>query len=227
MRIIKVKAVTNRKLCEKSLELVVDKLVKKSLFVNINENFSQKKQFDCEVLLDSILLREKDLSIQNYFKLLEKISNVCNNKGVKLFVHNFYELLDGKEYKKIHLPYSRFIEFAYNGFYDFKGNLLFDEIGVSVHSELEVLNVEDILKKSEVLKDVNFKRGYVTVGNIFETSCKPNKKGVGIEFLQNIISKVTFLDVFAIGGITMRNISSFENVQGLKGVCMMSDLMKI
>lgn len=63
----------------------------------------------------------------------------------------------------------------------------------------------------------------VIFGNVFETSCKPGKKGAGIDVLKQIV-EISKVPVFAIGGIDADNVSLLKDT-GIAGVCMMSAFM--
>jgi thiamine-phosphate pyrophosphorylase len=151
-----------------------------------------------------IILREKDLSENEYISLAERVLESCNRCGTELIIHSFPQAARWLGIGKIHMPL----------------NLLtaelceeFDVVGSSVHS-LEQLETAQKLGAA-----------YVTAGHIFATDCKRNLPPRGLDFLSDIC-KSADIPVLAIGGINAENMQSALD-SGAKGVCIMSGLMKI
>ena len=172
--------VTNRKLCNIPLEKRVEELV----------NVGIKK----------VILREKDLSEEEYTALAEKISGIS---GIELYVHSFTNAAKKLFIKRVHLPLSLVNE---------KICSEFETVGVSVHS------VEDAQKAEQL------GASYITAGHIFATDCKKGLAPRGLEFLKSVCESVK-IPVYAIGGITPDNMQSCIDA-GAAGVCVMSGLMK-
>lgn len=154
---------------------------------------------------DLIILREKDLSPEEYFSLGEKILHACSNGRAAPVLHCFWEKALELHHDKIHLSLR-----------DFRENPQIREkfslVGVSVHS------VEEAKEAQSLGAD------YITAGHIFETDCKKGLKGRGLEFLQNVAKSVS-IPVYAIGGIKGVNMESVKNA-GANGACIMSGFMK-
>lgn len=99
---IKIKFITNRKLSQMPLEKKVEKVL---------ERFSDDENNEIE----SIVLREKDLSLEEYRELYFKVREVTRKYKIKLFIHSFFELLpevyrENQKEALLHLPYPKFLE---------------------------------------------------------------------------------------------------------------------
>ena len=154
---------------------------------------------------DLIILREKDLTEEEYFSLAEKFLNVCSDGRATLVLHCFWKKALELHHDKIHLSLK-----------DFRENPIVGEkfslVGVSVHSLEEA-------KEAEALG-----ADYVTSGHIFETDCKKGLKGRGLEFLRQVSQGVS-IPVYAIGGISTENMEQVREA-GANGACIMSGFMK-
>ena len=176
----KLLCVTNRKLC------------KKDFLSRIKEIAS----YDIPVIL-----REKDLSEQEYTALAKQVLQVC---GDNCMIHSFVHTALDLHVKKIHLPLPIFKTL--------ENKQTFSMIGVSVHSVQEALEAQAL------------GAGYLVAGHIFETDCKKNLKGRGITFLQELCQNVN-IPVYAIGGISTKNITEIQKA-GASGACIMSGWMQ-
>ena len=158
--------------------------------------------------VDSIILREKDLSEDEYFLLAAKVKKICDKYGKKLIIHNFIDVAKKLGIKNIQLPFSKFI--SLNNLHDD-----FESIGTSVHS------VGDAVRAEKAGAD------YIIAGHIFATDCKKGLAPRGIEFLKDICNSVK-IPVYAIGGIDNNSVAEIRNVNcdNFSGVCVMSALMK-
>ena len=154
---------------------------------------------------DLIILREKDLTEEEYFSLGKKFLHVCSNGRAALVLHCFWKKALELHHDKIHLSLK-----------DFRDNPQIREkfslVGVSVHSLEEA-------KEAEAMG-----ADYVTAGHIFETDCKKGLKGRGLEFLRQVSQGVS-IPVYAIGGINAENMEQVKEA-GAKGICIMSGFMK-
>lgn len=155
---------------------------------------------------DSIILREKDLSENDYTVLAEKIMSVCMRYSVPFTMHYYYKAAIRLGVKRIHLPLPvlRSMTDEYKSF--------FDIIGVSCHS------------LSEAAESAQRGASYIIAGHIFETECKAGLKGRGIDFLREMKSAVS-IPVYAIGGISEKNVADVITA-GADGICIMSGFMK-
>lgn len=149
----------------------------------------------------ALILREKDLSEEEYFSLAESIQALCDKEGVEFFIHSHVNRAMELGYPNIHIGIG---EIPLN-------NLAFSQISVSCHSISDVELAEQAGATQIVL------------GTIFETDCKPGLAGKGIGFVKEICDR-TALPVFAIGGITLKNLPLVQEA-GAYGGCMMSYYM--
>lgn len=149
---------------------------------------------------DRIILREKDLSVDEYRRLAEQVLDVCIPYPAECILHSFAEA----DYPHVHLPlpvmrcYPRKTEWQ--------------TVGVSVHS------VEDACEAEAWGAD------YLVAGHIFPTGCKQGLAGRGTDFLHAVCHDVR-IPVHAIGGITEENIHLLAKA-GAAGVCIMSSAMQ-
>ena len=177
----KIICVTNRKLCAIPLEQRIEQLAK--------------------IGVKKVILREKDLSEDEYTALAEKILGIS---GIELIVHNFPNVARKLSVSRLHLPL---------GLLNKEICSEFETVGASVHS------VED----AETAEKLG--ASYVTAGHIFATDCKKGLAPRGLEFLKAVCESVD-IPVYAIGGITPENMQSAVDC-GAKGVCVMSGLMSV
>lgn len=154
---------------------------------------------------DKMILREKDLSAEEYILLAEKTAVICRRYGVTLCVHTNIRaaVMSGTDH--VHMSFKDFIALDDN----VRGEYRF---GVSVHSASEAVTAEKLGAE------------YVTAGHIFPTDCKKGLPPRGLGFLSEICTAVN-IPVYAIGGITPENAPQVITA-GAKGVCIMSGLMK-
>lgn len=153
----------------------------------------------------AIILREKDLSEEEYEKLAVKAMKICANSKVKLILHNFTKTAIKLNAEYLHLPLERLRELSK------EDRQRFEILGSSCHSLKDA-------KEAEILGSA-----YVTAGHIFNTNSKKGIPGRGIPFLQEICDFVK-IPVYAIGGITPINADKVKNA-GASGACVMGEFM--
>lgn len=180
---IKVIAVTNRKLCDTDFCLRIKELCLENTY--------------------RIILREKDLSENEYGNLFKKLMEICCKYKTELIGNKFESMVKEIGGKGFQYSYANFME---------KDKRHFDIEGVSVHSVEEAINAKH--KGAD----------YLIAGHIFVTDCKKGVEPRGLDFLKSVCSAVD-IPVFAIGGINDKNAESCIKV-GAKGVCKMSGAMK-
>ena len=181
----KIICVTNRKLC--------------------NEDFLVRIGKIAESQPDMIILREKDLSAEEYTVLAEKVMKICDEHNVRCILHSFVNSAIELNAEYIHLPLNILRET------DKKILSGFKKIGSSCHS---VEDAEEALSLGA---------GYITAGHIYETDCKKGLVPRGTAFLKSVCESVD-IPVYAIGGISPQNIKNTLNA-GADGVCIMSGFM--
>lgn len=152
-----------------------------------------------------IVLREKDLSVDEYNKLAKEVIKICKRENIDLILHNFIDTAIDLEVKNMQLPLHIAKEEKSKLKY-------FDVIGISTHSIKEAIEAE------------NLGATYITAGHVFETDCKKGLKGRGLDFIKDVANNVN-IPVYGIGGINRHNINDVLK-SGAAGVCMMSEFMK-
>ena len=153
-----------------------------------------------------IILREKDLTEEEYKKLAEQVLKLCERYEVPCMLHSFADAAMELGAENIHLPLH-----ILRGL-DEKKKEEFKEIGASCHSVEEAQEAEKLGCT------------YITAGHVFATDCKKGLPPRGLAFLQAVCQSVS-IPVYAIGGIGSENID-FVRKAGAKGACIMSGLMK-
>ena len=187
----KMLAITNRHLCNN------DFLAQIQDICTLNEKNTVIKSV-------SIVLREKDLSENDYKDLAAKVLKICKRNNTECILHTYYKVASELNCKKIHLPLHVLKS---------KPDVCkeFNEVGVSIHSV------------SEAIEAINLGATYITAGHIFATDCKKDIPPRGLSFLSSVCSSVN-IPVYAIGGILPANAQKAINA-GADGICIMSGLM--
>ncbi|HBQ85877.1 MAG TPA: thiamine phosphate synthase [Syntrophomonas sp.] len=151
-----------------------------------------------------IILREKELSEEEYTALARAVLKICEGYRVKCILHTFVNVAIRLNCKAIHLPLVVLRQEA--------GQLgFFKTVGVSIHSPEEAAEAEKL------------GASYLTAGHIFATDCKRGVTPRGLPFLQSVTEAV-HIPVYAIGGITPQN-AKMALASGAGGVCVMSGFM--
>lgn len=153
---------------------------------------------------DRILLREKDLTEQEYLLLAEECKRICDHFQVELMLHSHLRIAREIGTASIHLPYHSFLE-------SINEISAFDTVSVSVHSVEEAGSVERLGGNS------------IITGHIFPTACKKNIPPRGVDYLQSVCAAVK-IPVHGIGGINLQNYGAVRKA-GAAGICVMSELM--
>lgn len=177
--------ITNRKLCK--------------------ENFLKRMKQIAMERPRAIILREKDLSEEEYRKMAKEVVQICKDYDVQCILHSFTKTAIELNETAIHMPLLLLREMTTREKAHFK------IIGASCHS------VEDA-REAQSLGCT-----YITAGHIFLTDCKKGLPGRGLSFLKETCNAVQ-IPVYAIGGINPSNIESVRQA-GAAGACVMSGLM--
>jgi thiamine-phosphate pyrophosphorylase len=151
------------------------------------------------------MLREKDLSEEDYEALALQVFPLCERRGVRFIAQQFSAVARRLGCGAIHLPLPVFTRQSPE---DLEGL----SVGVSVHS------VEEARYAAS--------RGaaYIVAGHVFQTASKEGLEGRGLGFLAEICRSVS-LPVYAIGGISEKNIDAVRKT-GAAGACLMSAFMR-
>ena len=191
----------NELLVSSNMKLTDEDGLKESTFENIGEGMTNSNL----PKPDMLILREKDLSEDEYYELAKKVKPMCDKAGVELVIHTYVNVAKKLGVKSIHLPLDKYIMLTE------EDKQLFDNIGTSVHS------LDDLEKA------ISMGANYVLAGHIYDTDCKKGLPGRGLEFLQEICSNVR-VPVIAIGGINMDRLKEVKDV-GASGAAIMSGYM--
>lgn len=152
-----------------------------------------------------IILREKDLTPEEYKALARTVMEVGSRYGVNCILHSFVNVALELHADAIHLPLHLLRTM------NEEDKMQFRVIGASCHSVEEALEAEELGCT------------YITAGHIFETDCKKGLPGRGLAFLREVCDAVS-VPVYAIGGIGEENIADVRTA-GASGACLMSRLM--
>ena len=144
--------VTNRKLCNGDL------------FVRVEEIVKYKPK--------AILIREKDLTEEEYEEIAKNILNICKKADVPCIFHNFIDTALKYKVDSIHMTFAnlRIMSAA--------DKQKFRQIGASCHSEEEARKAQSV------------GCNYIIAGHIFDTLSKKNLPPRGIDFFKEVISMV-------------------------------------
>lgn len=177
--------VTNRKLCE--------------------EDFLDRLRRIAECRPAGIMLREKDLSEEEYETLAARVMEICDENSTTCILHSFAGTAARLSAKALHMPMNKLKAMTV------EEKACFELIGASCHSAEEVACAQEL------------GCGYVTAGHVFQTDCKRGLEPRGLDFLREAC-RAADIPVYAIGGVNAENIGSVI-AAGAAGVCVMSGLM--
>ena len=135
------------------------------------EDFLQRIEKIAENRPKGIILREKDLSEEEYKTLAEKVLNCCKKYDVPCILHSFVDAAMELGAENIHLPLHILREM------DEKTKETFKIIGASCHSVEEAQEAERLGCT------------YITAGHVFVTDCKKGLAPRGLEFLRKVFRK--------------------------------------
>lgn len=156
--------------------------------------------------VDGIILREKEMTAQEYETLASDVMRICRAHDVLCILHSFVDPAISLHAEAIHLPFP-----VLRTLTDVQ-KAQFRIIGASCHS------VEDA-KEAQRLGCT-----YLTFGHVFATDCKKGVPPRGIDCLKDVCRAVS-VPVFAIGGISDARIGALQQA-GAQGACLMSSLMQ-
>lgn len=158
----------------------------------------------------ALILREKDLTDDAYESLAKKVFDLCKREDITFFLHTKIEIARKIGCQNIHLSIP-----VLKGLSETEKKALtedFCEISISCHS------MEDV--------EIAMAGGatQIILGTIFETECKKDVLGKGVEFVREICQKCP-LPVYAIGGMNLQRLPLVIDA-GAAGCCMMSGFMQ-
>ena len=153
----------------------------------------------------AIMLREKDLTEEEYSELASAVMKICDNSQVPCILHYHKQVAERLKASALHVPLSILREMTA------QERQAFRILGASCHSVHEAVEAEALGCTCLV------------AGHIFATDCKKGLEPRGLSFLEEVCKSVR-IPVYAIGGINGENIRLVK-AAGAKGGCVMSGLM--
>lgn len=159
----------------------------------------------------AMILREKDLTDEEYERLAEVVLTICETEQVRLFVHSRTEIAKRIGCSNIHMTIPGIQALSDSKLQELQE--CFAQISVSCHS------LEDVRVA------VRCGATQIVLGTIFETDCKKGLKGRGVAFVEEICGQCP-VPVYAIGGIHVKRLPQVMEA-GAAGGCMMSDFMRM
>ena len=170
--------------------------------------FLEQMERVCKLHPRAVILREKDLSEEEYAELAVQILTLCKQYQVPCMLHTYLETARKLQHPYIHLSLFLLKENS-EKLSDFLA------VGCSIHSVEEA-------KEAQKLGAT-----YLTAGHIYTTDCKKGLPPRGLDFLREVCNAVT-IPVYAIGGIHAGTGQIREVMEcGASGACIMSEMMKI
>ena len=166
-------------------------------------------------MVDWIIVREKDLSVEEYRTLFAKVARIAHKGGKKCLAHGRIALGRMSELGAdgIHLPLDALREWReVSGRRSAPQAGAVQLVGASAHSAAEIA-------EAAVLG-----ADYATLSPIFATDCKPGAAPLGIAALAAACQKSP-IPIFALGGIGRDKLDACIEA-GAAGCCMMSELMR-
>ncbi len=161
--------------------------------------------------LKAVVLREKDLGLEEYLRLAEKVKGTAGEgRRCRLILHQYPEAAEALGIDAVHLPLHILRELREKSPERLNG---FRTIGTSVHSA------------EDARVAVQCGAAYLFAGNIYETTCKPGLEGRGLAWLKEVAGSVN-IPVYGIGGITPGRMKEILET-GAAGGCMMSGSMRL
>lgn len=170
-----------------------------------HEDFLQRIEKIAAAHPAGILLREKDLTPEEYKKLAEKVLEICKVHNTPCILHTFASVARELGSPALHLPLSVLRTLS------LEERSAFSALGGSCHSAADAIEAQALGCT------------YITAGHVFDTDCKKGLPGRGLAFLREVTENVS-IPVYAIGGICPENMDSVRET-GAAGACVMSGAM--
>lgn len=171
----------------------------------VRGDFMEQLERVCSVSPRAVLLREKDLSPDEYRELAAQVQEVCLAHDTPLILHSFSGVARELGTGRIHLPLPLLKELD--------DPSEWDALGTSCHS------------MEQMREAVSLGATYIFLGNIFETDCKPGLPGKGLDMLREVCAACP-VPVYGIGGISEKRLPLLLDA-GAQGGCMMSGFMRM
>lgn len=177
--------------------------------------FAQIEHVAAMEMVDWIIVREKDLRVEEYRTLFAKVARIAHKGGKKCLAHGRIALSVMSELGAdgIHLPLDVLREWrAASGRRSVPQAGAVPLVGASAHSAAEIAEAAAL------------GADYATLSPIFATNCKPGAAPLGTAALAAACKEST-IPIFALGGIGRDKLDACIEA-GAAGCCMMSELMR-
>lgn len=155
----------------------------------------------------AVILREKDVMEDTYRILAERIFPVCEENGVPMIVHTFWQVALDMGIKRVQIPLAQLRELPE------ETRDRFEVLGTTVHS------VEDAKEA------VSLGATYLTASLASGGSHEYGTQNRLLDFLEDVSGAVD-IPVYALGGASREQLDDCL-ARGAAGICMMSRLMTI
>ena len=136
----------------------------------------------------ALILREKDLTEEEYRRLAEEVLAICRKYGVEMIPHTFVNVAAELGTECVHLPLPLLRELSGSA-----ALRRFSRIGTSVHSPEEAAEAERL------------GAAYMTAGHIYATDCKRGLPPRGLEYLREVCRSTSLPVWLSAGSRWMRN----------------------
>lgn len=166
-------------------------------------DFLQRVEDIARLGAGKIILREKDLSPQEYEKLLKQCQERCTPYGVPVVANTQWQAAQHLGIGDLHLPLPLLRQMGRPDWVQ--------TLSTSVHSAQEAKEAKEL------------GADFLLAGHVFATQCKAGLESRGLEFVHSVCDVVN-LPVYPIGGITPERAPAVLQA-GAQGVCVMSGLM--
>ena len=157
----------------------------------------------------ALLVREKDLTEEEYGRLAESVYEICRKYRVPCIYHSFVRQAFEQGAEAVHLPLPLLKKEVSNPMLK-----SFKMVGTSVHSAEEAREAAELGVS------------YLTAGHVYTTDCKKDLPPRGLSFLREVCGTAA-LPVYAIGGIHTEEQIREVMAAGAAGACVMSGAMQI
>ncbi|MBS5518775.1 MAG: thiamine phosphate synthase [Acidaminococcus sp.] len=145
----------------------------------------------------ALILREKDLPLETYRALFNKVAQLCKDWRLPLLAHNHPELALDEAIAGVHMPLKNWVLWSKS--HPQKAAYLLEKgkmklpyphgVGISVHL------------LSEVETALQLGASYLIVSPLFPTSCKPNSLPLGLTQLPDFI-RSSPRSIYVLGGLS-------------------------
>jgi len=155
--------------------------------------------------IESLVLREKDLSEDEYIDYAKKALSLCNIHGKQCILHNF-----GRVAVRLHIPrFQCSLDYLKT---HTSISYYMSTLGVSVHTAEEAHEAEKLGAT------------YVIAGHVFRTPSKEAYSPIGVSTVKDICNAVS-VPVYALGGVNPTTVGELKATP-VKGIALMSGLME-